>query len=203
MKFLDAKAPIRILLLAAVVAVSVRALTAQLVECGDGREYILQTQAIVFERSLAISPAARAAYWNRTNPFGKELGDVRPLDAARPEILRESSQAYGNFGSLYPDRFGAWRYCHAWIYSLAAAPFYALLHYSGSGLEYYAFRALNAILFAAALMSIFFAWPGLRSAFLAGAVLLTPLAGYLQWAHTEVFCFALTTLSFALIESKR
>jgi hypothetical protein len=52
---------------------AVRTLRAPQFEFGDGREYVLQTQAIVFDHTLAIDPSVRGPYWNDTNPYGVKL----------------------------------------------------------------------------------------------------------------------------------
>ena len=167
---------------------------------GDGREYILQTQAIALRGSLRLETAAARAYWNRTNPFGVELEATRP--PARE--LREENQAGGGFGGLYPDRFGDYRYCHFWGYSLAVAPLYGLLHLVGRGAaEYHAFRWMNLFFL---LLPFWLAWrraprwPVLAVGLLA---LATPLPAYVSWPHPELFCFGLTTAALLLAAQPR
>lgn len=161
---------------------------------GDGREYILQTQALVFDRSVRIDPEARRAYWNATNPYGLSLGGTR-----RPsDELAEHKQAGGGFGGLYPDRFGHYRYYHFWLYSAAVAPVYAAFHLldpSGS-LEYFSFRFVNV-----ALLLLFFllvwrqarGWPTLA---VLALLLFSPLIPYCDWAHPEIFCLFLAFAAF-------
>lgn len=167
---------------------------------GDGREYILQTQAIALRGALAIDTAAARTYWNRTNPFGVELEATRP--PARE--LREEYQAGGGFGGLYPDRCGNYRFCHFWGYSLAVAPLYGLLHLAGRGAaEYHAFRWMNLFFF---LLPFWLAWrraprwPVLAVSLLA---LATPLPAYVSWPHPELFCFGLTTAALLLAAQPR
>ena len=156
---------------------------------GDGREYILQTQALALRGELCIDTAAARAYWNRTNPFGVELEGTRPPASE----LTEQSQAGGGFGGLYPDRRGAYRYIHFWGYALAVAPVYLLLHgLGGSGWEYHAFRAVNLLCF---LLPFGLAWRRSRSwplLVISLLALLTPLPAYVSWPHPELFCFGLT-----------
>ncbi len=161
---------------------------------GDGREYILQTQALALRGELRVEPAAARAYWNQTNPFGVELGATRP--PARE--LCEAHQAGGGFGGLYPDRSGNYRYCHFWGYSLAVAPLYGLLHLCGGGVEYQAFRWMNLFFL---LGPFVLAWRLTRTwAVLAVSLvaLATPLPAYVSWSHPELFCFGLTTSSLLL-----
>ena len=156
---------------------------------GDGREYILQTQALVLRGALGIDTAAARDYWNRTNPFGVELDETRP--PARELI--EDNQAGGGFGALYPDRFGAYRFVHFWGYSLAVAPVYLLLHHlGGAGWEYRAFYLVNLLCL---LLPFGLAWRWERSWTLwvvSLLALLTPLPAYVVWPHPELFCFGLT-----------
>jgi hypothetical protein len=166
---------------------------------GDGREYILQTQAIVLHGALRIEPNAARAYWNRTNPFGGELGATHPPARA----LAEDSQAGGGFGGLYPDRAGAYRYYHFWGYSLAVAPLYALLHALWPSREYWAFPLMNLLFFA---LPFGLAWRRRPSWFLicVGVLtLLTPLPRYLSWPHPELFCFGLALTGLLLATHPR
>ena len=161
---------------------------------GDGREYVLQTQAIVFDRSLRIDPDARRDYWNATNPYGLVLGATRPP----ADRLVEHKQAGGGFGGLYPDRFGRYRYYHFWLYSAVVAPVYGLFHLfdpSGS-IEYFSFRFVNVLF-----LLLFFVLAWRRAAggpTLAVLALLTcsPLIPYCDWAHPELFCLALSFAAF-------
>lgn len=161
---------------------------------GDGREYLLQTQAIALRGALQVDTAVARDYWNRTNPFGVELGATRP--PARE--LCEAHQAGGGFGGLYPDRSGHYRYCHFWGYSLVVAPLYGLLHLFGGGLEYHAFRWMNLFFF---LLPFVLAWWFARSwTVLAVSLfaLATPLPFYVSWPHPELFCFGLITTALLL-----
>jgi len=166
---------------------------------GDSREYIIQTQSIVLQRSLRVDPEFIRAYWNRTEPFGEKLGQVRPP----AKTLEETSQAGGGFGGLYPDRRREYRYYHFWAYSLAVAPLYAILHLFGGSLEYHAFRVMNAVFL---LLPFLVAWRLGRRWMLLGVmalVLVSPLIAYTDWAHPELFCFALVILAFQLVEFPR
>ena len=161
---------------------------------GDGREYILQTQALVFDRTLRIDPAARRDYWNETNPYDVTLTATPPA----AETLTESSQAGGGFGGLYPDRFGDYRYYHFWAYSAVVAPVYGLLHLldPSGNLEYFAFRIVNVLL----LLGFFFLAFRLNPfgpALAALALLLcSPLIPYSEWQHPELFCLFLVFAAF-------
>lgn len=128
-------------------------------EFGDGREYILQTQAIVLDRSLEINPFKRGTYFNETNPFGINL-KLAPLQPLKNELKSTSSQSPhkrdkgkveekdqygGGFGGLYKTlettkHRASYYFIHSWIYSAGVAPIYVctkfladLLRYLGRG----------------------------------------------------------------------
>ncbi len=167
---------------------------------GDGNEYILQTQAMVFDRSIKVNCAARREYWNRTNPYGTTLKEARKAAST----LSESAQAGGGFGGLYPDRFGDYRYYHFWIYPAVVAPVYYLFHCLSplSGLEYHSFRFANVCL-----LLVFFClafrrnphWPALMTLVL---LLFSPLIPYCDWHHPEIFCLTLTFAAFHLATNR-
>lgn len=163
---------------------------------GDGREYILQTQSLLFDGSLLIRPDAVREYWNRTNPYGDKLTKTRPP----ANSLSESTQAGGGFGGLYPDRFGNYRYYHFWLYSAVVAPVYLLFHLfdSSGSLEYFAFRFVNVCL-----LSMFFilAWrqkPSWTVLGILAVLLFSPLIPYCDWQHPEILCLTLVFLAFWL-----
>ncbi|HAS82221.1 MAG TPA: hypothetical protein DCS43_05995 [Verrucomicrobia bacterium] len=163
---------------------------------GDGKEYILQTQAIVFDGTLSINTAARKDYWNRTNPYGIVLGDAR----APASTLSEATQAGGGFGGLYPDRSGHYRYYHYWAYSAVVAPVYALFHGidpSGS-LEYFAFRFVNVGFLLLLFGLIARQNPGGPTLAVLALLLFSPLIPYCDWQHPEIFCLSLVLASFHL-----
>jgi len=168
---------------------------------GDGLEYTVQTQAIVLNRQLKIDREAISDYWNRTNPYGKELSVLPAISID----LRESSQARGGFGGLYPDRFGEYHYSHFWIYSLVVAPLYALLHaiFPGGGLEYQAFRIMNVIFLCTPFLVAWGtrgSWPRL---IISALILASPLLPLTDWQHSELFCFCFIFLAFQAVKSKR
>lgn len=168
---------------------------------GDAGEYMLQTQAIVFDGRLSVDPAARRAYWNRTNPFGHTLGPARE-PAAR---LEQGAQAGGGFGGLYPDRAGRYRYYHFWLYSLLAAPLYAFLHLldPGGALEYSAFRWMNALWLFAPLLVAWRRGAGWALGLALAVTLVSPLIPYVDWAHPELFCWSCVMLAFFSAASAR
>ncbi len=175
-------------------------LRAPFVEYGDAREYVIQTQSIIFDRSLAVDTGKRAGYFNAGNPFGLTLTarpSPGPYDGAR---LTEQDQSGGGFGGLYPDKAGNFHYIHSWFYSLAASPVYILLH--RFSLEYYAFRVLNLLLFFLAITLLWRHHPGSRSLVFFALSLATPITAYLCWIHSEIYCFSLTVIAFALVRSK-
>lgn len=168
---------------------------------GDSREYILQTQAMVFRRSIAIPPEPLRTYWNRTNPYGIELGETD-----RPHYnLRQSAQSGGGFGGLYADRFGRYRYYHYGLYSLAVAPVYRLFHeLNPSGtLEYFSFRFVNVMLLAAFFILAWRLKPTRVTLALLILTLFSPLIPYADWHHPEIFCLALAFAAFYLADRKR
>ncbi len=167
---------------------------------GDGREYIIQTQAIVFDGSLAVSPESRRNYWNATNPYGIKLGNTAlPVPEKN---LNERSQAGGGFGGLYPDKLGGYRYYHYWAYSAVVAPLYFIMHHldSSGNLEYFSFRLVNLcflLLFFWLAFRINSSWPSLA---VISLFLFSPLIPYCDWQHPEIFCLSLVFTSFYLIE---
>jgi len=181
------------------VTVFLQAMEGDLELNGDAREYIIQTQAIVLQHRLSIDPDFIRNYWNETAPFGVKLGETAPP----ADVLTETSQAGGGFGGLYPDRFGVYRYYHFWAYSLVVAPLYALLHGFGGGLEYHAFRIMNVLFL---LLPFVIAWRVGRGWPLLGVmvfILISPLIAYADWAHPELFCFALVIAAFQLAVFRR
>jgi hypothetical protein len=163
---------------------------------GDGREYILQTQAIVFDGTLKIDTDARRDYWNESNPYGIELGDVRPP----AKHLTEATQAGGGFGGLYPDRFGQYRYYHFWTYSAVVAPVYVLFHHidrSGS-LEYFSFRFVNVCLLLVFFLMAFREGPHWPTIVILALLLFSPLIPYCDWQHPELFCMTFVFGAFLL-----
>ncbi|HBA85934.1 MAG TPA: hypothetical protein DCZ95_17765 [Verrucomicrobia bacterium] len=170
---------------------------------GDGREYILQTQSIALNGSLAVDREKAAAYWNRTNPYGIKL-EAMPAKAFAPPPS-QGQQAGGGFGGLYPDRFGQYRYYHAFLYSAAAAPLYKLLHavFPNTGIEYDAFRYANLLLLC---LPFVLAWrhkPSWALLIVLGLAVFSPLIAYVQWQHAEIFCFSMTVSSFLCVRARR
>jgi len=189
-----------ILLAALLVWVAVQAMRRPQAEFGDGREYVLQTQAIVLDRSLAVDPARRAPYWNATNPYGIQL-NAGPEARPGSDALGEARQFGGGFGSLYLDRRGGFRYIHSWAYSMAVAPIYALLHrLAPGGSEYYAFRVANIILLVVPLLILWGRRPSLGSLAFIVVMLASPITPHLQFAHSEIFCLSCILMAFALVE---
>lgn len=179
----------------------VTTVTGPLILPGDGREYILQTQALVHERSFSIPVQSVARHWNRSNPYGIVLD-------AEPDIpegdLDESDQAGGGWGGLYPDGEGGWHYYHPWMYSLCAAPGYGLLHLLAPGTTfcYRAFAGFNAVCLLLAMAACLRHMNGWNLA-VWGLLLCSPLLPLLHWPHPEVFCFSMIVLGFALIDVPR
>lgn len=168
---------------------------------GDGREYILQTQSLLFDHSVRIDPEARRGYWNQTNPYGIALGEVRPPSRQ----LAERKQAGGGFGGLYPDRFGHYRYYHFWLYSAIVAPVYAgfhLLDPSGA-LEYFSFRFVNAAFLLLFFLLAYRQAPGGPALAVLALLLFSPLIPYCDWAHPEIFCLTLVFAAFLLSDHPR
>lgn len=167
---------------------------------GDGREYILQTQAISLHGRLSIDCDELRDYWNDTNPYGIKLTTTR----APQSQLSESAQAGGGWGGLYPDRFGVYRYYHFWAYSLAVAPLYTALHYLiGAPFEYHAFRIANWIFLLVPFIAAWCRKPGWTLTTIFALSLFSPLVPYTDWQHPEIFCFSLIFLSFWLAASPR
>jgi len=180
---------------------SLATIRSPLIIAGDGLEYLVQTQALVFDQQFKIDTEARRAYWNNANPFGKTLDTTRPPTPP----ASEATQAGGGFGGLYPDRYGNYRYIHTPTYSLLVAPFYAITHLldSSKTLEYLSFRIFNLICLFAPLV---YAWQRRRSWWLLLPILsllAAPVRAYAEWFHPEVFQFAFISLAFMIVRSKR
>lgn len=183
---------------------TVRAWRAAPVEFGDGREYIIQTQAIVFDRAIAVDPQRRGAYWNETNPYGVTLHYKE--HATPPKYLppRERDQYGGGFGSLYPSRSGAHYFVHPWVYSAAVAPLYALFHAVAPGtFEYRAFLVANVFFLFLPLILLLRHSNTWRTFVFLGCICSSPLTPYLQWSHTELFCFFCIMMGFVGLLSQR
>ena len=165
---------------------------------GDGLEYIIQTQSLVFDQSLKINPDERRKYWNQTNPFSRNLGAIKNKNYK----LSQDAQVGGGFGGLYPDKNGDFRYYHFWTYSLLAAPIYLLLHIFSAN-EYYAFKILNVIALLIPFLLVFMRKKTCGSLALFGLLIISPLIAYTDWQHPELLLFALVFCSFYLTKSKR
>jgi hypothetical protein len=171
---------------------------------GDGIEYVLQTQAIVFDHTLAIDPVARGAYFNETNPYGRTVLFEPSQLAGREFRLDERNQFGGGFGSLYLALDGTYRFAHAWIYSAAVAPFYALLHVIQPGaFEYRAFALANLCFLLVALFLLWRLQPGWASVAFLVTLFASPLTPFLQWAHSEIFCASGVIAAFGLLRYSR
>ena len=189
-------------LLALLMLIAIRTLRAPQCEFGDGREYVLQTQALVVDRALAINPSVRATYWNETNPFGVQL-DSQRSEPPNEDDEGEKRQFGGKFGSLYLDTGGAYRYIHSWVYSLFVAPWYAILHEVSSGSrEYEAFRLANIAIVFLPLVLLWRLRPEVSSLVFILIVLTSPVTPHLQFSHPEIFCLGCILLSFVLLKSR-
>ncbi|NCC52984.1 MAG: hypothetical protein EOM20_17475 [Spartobacteria bacterium] len=168
---------------------------------GDGKEYILQTQSIVLDGSIRVDVDAARAYWNRTNPYGNTLNAAKKAGGR----LTERAQAGGGFGGLYPDRFGDYRYYHFWMYSLVVAPLYALFHLllPGGTLEYQSFRIMNILFLCLPFALMWIRARTLPVLLLSAFACVTPLIGYTEWQHPELFCFCMIMLAFWSLGLKR
>lgn len=173
-------------------------------EFGDGREYVVQTQSLVFDGTRAIDPARRAEYFNRTNPFGVNLTPRPPEALSTPRPLTESAQYGGGFGALYQGSDGSCHYVHAWVYSAVVAPVYLLLHqFAPAGTEYSAFAVVNLLLLSIPVLLMWRARPGWSTVAFLGAAAASPITPHLQWAHPEIFCLSITLWAFAVAGSRR
>jgi hypothetical protein len=157
---------------------------------GDALEYIVQTQSLVFDQSISINRETRAQYWNKTNPFELTL-EVLPTHESQ---LKESNQAGGGFGSLYPSKNSSFYYVHSWIYSLVASPSYYIFNLLSLD-EYRSFQFFNCVLLAIIL--------SLSSLTLCIFILCSPIAGYVYWSCPEVFQFFCLAIGFNLLEKRR
>jgi len=169
---------------------------------GDGKEYILQTQSMIFDHSIKIDTTARKEYWNMTNPYGIRLWQTQPLVSI---TLTEQSQARGGFGGLYPDKFGNYRYYHYWLYSAIVSPIYYIFHIidSTGRLEYLSFSIANFLLLLFAFWYAFKMNPRLPSIITLFLLLFTPIVAFVNLQHPEIFCFSLIFLAFSLLTNKK
>jgi hypothetical protein len=174
-------------------------------EFGDGREYILQTQAIVFDRTVSIDPKLRGPYWNETNPYRVNLSYEKHAEPSkRHGSPLESDQYGGGFGSLYPSKMGSYGYIHPWVYSAVVAPLYAALHaIAPPFLEYRAFLIANICFLFLPLVVLLRHSNTWRSLAFTVLVCCSPLCLYLQWSHTELFCFFCISMGFIGLLSTR
>lgn len=181
-----------------------KAWQAPIVEFGDGREYVLQTQSVVFDGTLSVNPHLRGPYWNETNPYGVRLEYERQEGAKGRTPLRERDQYGGGFGALYLSKTGTYYFVHSWVYSTAVAPLYAIFHAIAPGsFEYKAFLVANLFFLFIPLILLLRhskSWQALGFLVLMCA---SPLTPYLQWAHSELFCFFCVTMGFIGILSER
>jgi hypothetical protein len=192
--------PPAVILLAVLTLAAVSGLAGRPGLHGDGLEYVVQTQSLVFGHELQISPGARRDYWNRTNPYGVTLGETKAPDGE----LAEANQAGGGFGGLYPDRFGGYRYYHFWAYSLFVAPLYLLAHLldPAGGLEYRAFQVANVLLLVGFLALLWLERRKYPVLALVALALVTPLVPYCDWQHPELFCLFFTFFALWAAERK-
>ena len=169
---------------------------------GDGKEYILQTQSIVFDHSIKIDTTTRKEYWNKTNPYGVRLWQTAPPVSTN---LTEQSQARGGFGGLYPDRFGNYRYYHYWLYSAIVSPLYYAFHIvdSTGHLEYLSFRVINLFLLILFFCIAFKMNQKLTTLITLLLLLCTPFIPYSNWQHPEIFCFTLIFIAFSIVTNKK
>lgn len=163
---------------------------------GDGKEYILQTQSLVFDREIRIDRLKRSEYWNETNPYGSTIESAAVL----PQHGVSQRLQDAHFGGLYSDKSGDYRYYHFWLYSAIVAPIYELLHRWSSGTqgEYLSFRIVNVFCLLLPLFAALHRTNSRRFILVTLAVLLSPLPGYIPWQHPELFLFGLTTTSLLL-----
>lgn len=168
---------------------------------GDGREYILQTQAIALRGALAIDTEKLGPYFNNTNPYGQLVGPARPA----AQVLSQSAQAGGGWGGLYPDRNQKYRFCHFWAYPAVVAPVYAIWHMvsPNPATEYLSFGLVNGLFFCLPFLLALRWRPGWGVFLLLCAAVCSPLHVYTAWQHAEVFCFGLAVSSFVLTPSSR
>ncbi len=178
------------------------ALRVPLLEFGDGREYVIQTQAIVFDGTLSVDPVRRAEYWNATSPFDVRLNGT-PSSVPTQERVGEQRQFGGHFGALYLDTRRGFRYVHSWVYSLVVAPVYVLLHAAAPPFaEYYAFRVANIALLLVPLLVLWSRHASLSTLAFLALVLASPITPHLQFAHSELFCFACVFLGLLTAPQK-
>lgn len=182
---------------------TVRTMRAPISELGDGREYVIQTQAIVFDRQLAIDPVNRAEYWNATNPYGILLNPT-PKDPPEEEAVGEARQFGGHFGGLYLAHDGTYRYIHAWVYSLVVAPAYACVHLLAPGAtEYLSFRLVNLLFVFVPILLLWRRAPSATNLIFLVVLLASPITPHMQFTNPELFCFFCTLASFIAVASSR
>ena len=164
---------------------------------GDSIEYIIQTQAIVFDKTLTIDTEKRAEYWNKTNPYNLKLAQAKlPIFK-----IDESNQAGAGFGSLYAGKDLKYRYVHSWYYSIFVAPIYFIFTNVGkiinsNSLEYFSFRIVNLFFLFLPFVFSYYCFKKVKERL---GFIIIPIfflmtyssLGYLSWEHTELFQFGL------------
>lgn len=148
---------------------------------GDGVEYLLMSHALAAHGSAAISSAD---VWDIVSQLSRH-GDMSALNllAQVPERLKSLPDAWPFFGFSRASS-GLFYAIHFWMYSLLAAPFYAVLSALGAK-PTWAFSLLNLALVGATLVYIRRVFPNVaREAALLFLALGTVY--YLRWTGPEV-----------------
>jgi len=146
---------------------------------GDGSEYILKTESLLFDHDLEYSPSVDAArHYNLR---------LRTLDSPSGIALDQSKD-----GKTYLTR-------HAFYYSLFSIPFYWLFSLIKQSYAYYGFQLFNAIMIFFVIYWVNKYLQKITENIHYSALLtlltsyLSPVMGYLLWIHPETFLFFLIT----------
>jgi hypothetical protein len=146
---------------------------------GDGREYLAQAVHFASLHGPAFRPADIASLQSEIARIEPSLGDWD---------LRASTVADSTRGRVF---------LHFWFYALLVAPFVWIAHVLGVS-PLFAFTTVNLVLLGIAV------WVALPRLGVAGAVLVFtgPIIWWIDKAHTEIFTFALLTITFALLKER-
>lgn len=138
--------------------------------------------------------------------FDHASPDVRAEDIARVQAILAPHHYFVRDPHIgfFQARNGRWYCWHFWLYSLYTLPFKAALYWLGAD-EFHAFKCGNLLLFLLACYAALFhsavalakrwMWLGLSA--------ISPVIWYLNWTHTETFCWSFVVLSLVALSHRR
>jgi len=157
---------------------------------GDGTEYVMMAHGFYRHATPEISPLDIADIMALPEAVAARTGLSRALLASLPEMLEEGLPLYAGFAR---STHGGIQAIHFWMYSLLAAPFYALTVLLGLK-PALAFVALNILVLVITAMRIARWFPATGLAGTVFVIMLGPVF-YLRWTGPEVFSACLALLA--------